>query len=249
MIYIFKRLVVLNIVILTAFSCSSDNTKIGGSEDEDNGDNKGAVVDESPIINDPKAATLVFPLKDVECNEGAIVSNQESEVTFKWSASEFTDSYSVSLRNLNSDELSTVNTDTNSAPILLKRGVPYSWKIISKSSKSSKTAESETWKLYNAGEGEENYAPFPVELVRPEMGVNVATAVSLEWIGSDVDNDIKEYVVYVSKTNPPTELVKTIKATTLSLNLDANTVYYWKVITRDTNGAATESSVFDFKTN
>jgi len=203
-----------------------------------------------PPVEEPKSASLVFPVKDSECNEGTIVSDAQSTITFEWNASENTDSYTVVIENLNTNQSSNTNSSGVTADITLQRGVPYSWKVISKSNKTAKTAESETWKFYNAGVAVENYAPFPAELVGPAMGGLSSTDTTLEWTGSDVDNDITGYDVYLDTANPPTTLLE--EATT-STSVDANgltvdTVYYWKVITKDSHNNETGSPIFEFRT-
>jgi len=66
----------------------------GGSDD---------TTSEPEPVMPPLATTLIFPENNTECNEGEIISDTESRVTFRWNASEFTDSYIVHLTNLNTN--------------------------------------------------------------------------------------------------------------------------------------------------
>ncbi|WP_405293567.1 fibronectin type III domain-containing protein [Algibacter sp. Ld11] len=197
----------------------------------------------------PEKATLVFPLNNSECNEGDIISETQTKVTFEWNASANTNKYTIVLKNLVDNTTRNINTTNTSQSENLLRGVPYSWSVISKSNSNTTTATSDTWKFYNAGLGVENYAPFPAELVAPNMGGLTSTTTTLEWNGSDIDNDIESYDVYLGTSNSPTTLLESISSTSSSASgLTANTVYYWKVVTTDTHGNNSESPVFEFRT-
>ena len=118
-----------------------------------------------------------------------------------------------------------------------------------KSSTTTITATSDTWKFYNAGLGVTNYAPFPAEVVSPAIGSNTLKTVTLKWNTTDIDNDITKYEVYLGTTNPPTVLQATTTAQQIAdLSLLANTIYYWKVVTTDSKNNSATSPIFDFKT-
>ena len=201
--------------------------------------------DPDPIAA-PLAATLVFPDNNTECNEGVVVNETQSTVTFDWNASQNTDSYEVNLRNLNTNTSSKTNSNTNSADITLERGVPYEWFVVSKANGTNETASSSIWKFYNQGPGVENYAPFPAEALNPGRGeaINNSGTVQLEWSGSDVDNDITEYDVLFGTDSDPSAL-----CTTPDSFIDATIatgVYYWRVISKDSQGNSSESEIFEF---
>lgn len=211
----------------------------------------GGIVDEGSETPRPEAVSLVFPLQNAECNQGVILSDTQSRVTFEWNTSKNTDKYSISLTNLNSNALESFSTTANETEldITLSRGVPYSWKVISKSNGTSQTAQSDDWNFFNAGLGIQNYAPFPAALISPQMGLTVTSStITLEWNGSDADNDIKEFEIYFGTENPPSTLLNTSTGTQLgNVQLEANTVYYWQVVTIDQHDNSTESQVFEFK--
>lgn len=202
-----------------------------------------------PVVENPEAAKLISPIKDAECNQGNIISDTESKVTFEWNASKNTDEYTLVIKNLLDKSTRNIKVTATKKEENLLRGVPYSWHVVSKSKSVSKTATSETWKLYNAGVGVENYAPFPAELVSPTMGGLTKQTVSLSWNGSDIDNDIESYDVYLGTNNPPTTLHTNTTTTAVNdIALSADTVYYWKVITKDSEGNNSESPIFEFRT-
>ena len=73
----------------------------------------------------------------------------------------------------------------------LDKGVPYSWNITSKNTKTTTTTTSDTWKFYLAGTGITNYAPFPADLKTPTSGSTVERTdgkVTFTWEGSDPDS-------------------------------------------------------------
>ncbi|NMH86573.1 IPT/TIG domain-containing protein [Flavivirga algicola] len=232
--YTYKGILLMASVVM--FNC--------GGSDSDGGD--GA----NDKVLPPEAASLAFPLKDEECNQGNIVSPTESNVTFEWSEADNATSYTVVLTNLITNETQETTSNNTSTDIKILRGTPYSWHVVSKSNKTTTTATSETWRFYNAGEGVSNYAPFPAELVSPSMGsTTVGTTVSLQWTGSDIDNDIEEYMVYLDTANPPTNLQATTSDTSVNdIALAASTGYYWYVVTTDTYGNKSNSQVFEFTT-
>ncbi len=199
----------------------------------------------------PSAAALVFPLNNSECVAGQSISATDSKVTFEWNVAENTDTYFVYVKNLDTQVTLQNNAAANTAlEIILKKGVPYSWWVTSKSNSTTETATSPTWKFYNAGDGVVNYAPFPADVVAPLMSstINVAS-VNLEWSGNDVDGDIIEFKVYMDSNSNPNTLKGTV--TTESLNgiaVVANSSYYWKVVTKDSAGNTSTSPVFQFKT-
>ncbi|OYU79160.1 MAG: hypothetical protein CFE23_15290 [Flavobacterium sp. BFFFF1] len=200
----------------------------------------------------PSAALLVSPINNSECITGQEVSATQSKVTFEWNNADFTDAYSVYVKNLNTQQTLQYEAGASTTlDVTLAKNTPYSWWIISKSSASSQTAISEKRKFYNAGDGVVNYAPFPAEAVAPAMSSTVSgTAVTFQWNGSDVDNDITEYKLYMDTNSNPTSLKGTTSGgeTLNDIPVSANTVYYWKVVTKDGVGNTSDSPIFQFKT-
>lgn len=228
---IIKLLFVLTII--TGISCSGDD-----------GEN---IIEPKA---DPTAVTLNFPLNNTECHEGTIVSETLSEVVFKWTITSENNSYIVSLKNLNTGVVKNYTTVSDEIPITILRGVPYSWSVISKISGNSKTAESPVWKFYNAGLPVESHPPFPAEVIEPVMGSTVNSgAVTLQWAGSDVDDDIISYKVLLDTENPPTTNVGDSSSNSLEVSIESQRVYYWKVIATDAAGNTSDSQIFQFKVN
>jgi len=205
------------------------------------------------VVKDPTSATLTFPLSNSECTEGTAPTATESTVTFKWNAGTDTDSYGLLLKNLNTGSSTTYTSANTSLPIKIKIATPYSWSVISKSKSTATTATSPTWKFYNAGAGNSSYAPFPAELVSPANNSSSTVTnnlISLDWTGSDVDNDIDNYTVYFGETNPPAEHQTGIDESLLeNISVASGKTYYWKIDTKDSTGNISTSDIFKVSIN
>lgn len=233
-----KTCSLLTLIIL--FNCGGS----GGDDSPGGGGNPDAILP-------PEAAILISPLKNEECNQGNIISDTHSSVLFEWNKSSNTNSYTLVLKNLDSNTTEEKTTNSTKLSIDLLRGISYSWQIISKATKTTTTASSETWNLFNAGVGVENYAPFPAEAVSPAMGSLTDSPVNIEWLGNDLDNDIASYDLYLDINTPPTQLqTEGITDTSVdNIALTADTVYYWMVVTQDEAGNTSKSPIFEFRTN
>jgi len=199
----------------------------------------------------PTQALLIFPYENSECNEGTNITNTQSTVLFEWFSAENTDEYELIISNLSTSEKNSFITSESKIPIVLERATPYAWYVVSKSNEVDSTARSETWKFYNAGEGIESYAPFPAEIITPSMAESItpsSNGIILDWNGSDVDNDIIGYDVYLSTTNPPGLFESKIQESVLmDIQVESNTIYYWSITTKDAHGNSSGSGIFQFK--
>ncbi|MGY6649712.1 fibronectin type III domain-containing protein [Wenyingzhuangia sp. IMCC45574] len=229
----FKNLFIA-IFLVSISSCSS-----GSSES----------IDDNGSVDEGKTPTLLFPLNDSECFEGTIVSETRSELKFEWNTTAFATSYILNIKNLNTGKESGFSSETGSKTVTIERGVPYSWNVIAIGERFSDQHKSTTWNFYNAGVGTQNHAPFPAKPIFPIMGSKTPRNLQLTWSAKDVDNDIKEYDVYFGIEKTSLALNATVASPETSLsNLNANTVYYWYIVTKDNHGNVSTSPVFEFKT-
>ena len=212
------------------------------------------VVQEAPA---PTASTLLKPLNNAVCEEGKVVSLSQSEVAFSWDPSQNTDTYELKITNLttNTSITRSISHPTTSVNEILTRGVPYSWQIKSKSTKTTKTAESAEWKFYLPKDGNSSYAPFPATIVSPKPGEIIASTdgkLTLSWTGSDPDaGSTLSYQVFVdtslAKVNnlEPKPIASTTNSTIIPVL--SNTVYYWRIKTSDGQNSSYTIS-YSFKT-
>jgi hypothetical protein len=199
----------------------------------------------------PGKATLTFPAQNSVCTTGTVLSDTLSSITFTWTASTNTDSYEVDIINLLTNSLKTQTVNTNQISVNLTRNTPFSWYIVSKSNKVSNTAQSDVWKFYNSGLGVSSHPPFPADLTSPGFGQNVSASafgtVNLTWTGSDVDNDIIGYDLYFGTTSAPPVFITNIpNMYSNSVNVVSGKTYYWKVVTKDSQGNTSDSDVYQF---
>ena len=238
-----KNYLYILLIAVFAYACSSSG---GGDPDPSPNPNP----DPDPVAA-PSAATLVFPEDDSECTEGEILNDDTSRVDFMWNASQNTDSYEVSLTDLNTGSTSTFSASTNNKLINVIRGNPYEWFVTSRRNGTNATANSPTWRFYNAGPGVTNYAPFPAEAVNPPRGANLASvaSVTLEWSATDIDEDIVEYDVYLGTTPDALQLLTTTADSTVDADVVSGETYFWNVVTRDSEGNTSVSEIFEFLVN
>lgn len=95
-----------------------------------------------------------------------------------------------------------------------------------------------------------NRAPIIGTMTPANNTTDVSTDTLLTWTANDPDGDDLTYDVYFGTTSNPS-----LAATGLTTNsydpgdLDEGTVYYWKVVAKDPEGATDESNVLKFTTS
>lgn len=234
---------VFAIVILVVGACSSSDSG-GGDPTPMGGDD-----DDPMTVSDPSAATLLFPENNAECNEGAVLNDLESNLTFDWNASQNTDSYLVTLTNLNNGATFETMSNTNEATIIIARGTPYEWSVTSRAEGTNATAKSATWRFYNEGPGIENYAPFPADAINPSQGAiltSTTTMVSLEWSAGDVDDDIRDFEVFFGLQNETPSSLGVVTTSSFEVTVETGNIYEWKVIVTDSQENSSTSETFEF---
>jgi hypothetical protein len=211
---------------------------------------------EAPLPIEPSIATLLSPANNEACLDGVSLNDSQSNVSFNWSNAQNALSYEVVIVNLLTQSSQTFSATSNQTTLALTKAEPYSWKVRSIGETGSTPVESEQWKFYLAGDAIVYYAPFPTELISPRSGANITPDINnlilLTWKGSDVDGDLSSYQVYIDQTDASTlktALNYETNETSLEVEVENNTTYYWKVIAIDTNGNQSDSGVYAFRTN
>lgn len=198
---------------------------------------------------------LASPLDNSTC-EGTSISSTKCEVTLTWEPTTDTDSYTLTVTNLETNKVVLIKNsiETTSYKLTLDKNVPFSWTVSSFDSSLRKINSSLVWKFYaSAGESVANYAPFPAELIAPIQD-KIVTAVdgkiTLKWMGSDTDSNQLKYTVYLDKVDgkqtPVANLTNIVEMQT-SIAVTSG-VYYWRVKTSDGNSSSF-SQVVSFTVN
>ncbi len=210
---------------------------------------------EPVVILQPTAAVLSFPTNDEPCLDTTTVNEDQSTVVFRWNAGEHVSSYELTLTNLAENNSQRYTSSGTELSLTLIHSEPYSWKVTSLGETGSNPAESATWRFYLAGPAEDNYAPFPAELTTPVSGSTVTpidSNIQIQWICSDVDNDLATYQIYLD-TEDATTLVQSVaheaSTTAVDVTVENNTIYYWKIVAVDAQGNESSSGVYSFRTN
>jgi len=195
----------------------------------------------TPQVPAPGKSGLSAPENNEVCYEGEEVDDTNSSVTFSWEASSDTDSYDLQITNQETNQTQTESGITStSKAVTLATDVSYSWKVVSKANDTSDTTSSHTWQFYLAGDGQENYAPFPATIISPTSGAAVDANngnITLSWEGNDPDEgDSLNYTIYFDEVDglqDPQTANTNITETSLEVEVESGTTYYWRVKTTD----------------
>lgn len=210
-------------------------------------------TDDGPITgiggaqDPPTGVLLIFPHEDSLCNEGENPTPTESTVFFEWEPNDNAQSYSLTIENLNTGTIEQYQTEDFIFPVTINRAEAFKWFV--EYDLQGEIKISDVWNFYNAGPGILTYAPFPAEIISPSMAQTIpsTSSVTLEWSGSDVDNDIIGYDVYFGTSNPPTLNTSDISTDQLTVPVASGNTYYWNVVTKDVEGNSSESGTFEFR--
>jgi len=222
--------VIIFLVVITMYAC-------GGSDDD---------PIQPPTSNDPPSVpVLITPENGLLCSENPL--------DFSWSASTDPDNDVVSYQiQVATNEQFTSNVQTKTAAqsnstFDLIKGQEYYWRVRARDAKNNYSEYAPTWKFYSEGDGVSNHLPYTPSLISPLLNADIAeVSTSLEWSASDVDNDPLTFDVYFGKSNPPALIAENISETTYSTNLDADTIYYWNIVVKDTNGGQSVGQIWSF---
>jgi len=205
------------------------------------------------VIPDPEAALLLGPENNNNCNTAIQVSDQQSQVNFSWQEALHTDEYELVVRDILTNVDQKKETLRLSSSVVLERGKQFSWWVNSMSEQTENIAKSEVWTFYLEGLPTSSHFPFPAKLLIPENNSQVSLengTLNLRWEVVDLDNDVESYDVYFGTDPDDLNLaVENLTANSISLTLNPDQYYYWKVSTRDKEGNVSHSIVGVFRTS
>jgi hypothetical protein len=234
-----KRQSYIGVLLLSiiVFSCSAEDDS--GSSSPTSTTQQTSTP--APQVPTPGKSSLSAPVNNEVCYEGETVDASTSKVTFSWSTSSDTDSYDLQITNQETNQtLKESDITTNSKAVTLATDISYSWKVLSKANDTSDTTNSDTWQFYLAGDGQENFAPFPATIISPSSGAGVDASggkITLSWEGNDPDEaDVLSYTIYFDEVDglqdPQTANIN-ITETSLEVEVESGNTYYWRVKTSD----------------
>ena len=201
----------------------------------------------------PGTTVLSLPANNTACLQGTSASGTTASVSFAWRSAGNADSYQLVIKNLNTQAAATYTTKDTLYTATLAINTPYSWTITATNTSGKTTSNS--WKFYLSGAASSSYAPFAADLTSPASGTTIASngaasvQITFQWTGSDPDNDIASYSLYLDNTNATTAVVTSQTASTATRTLTSGKTYYWKVVTTDKIGNTSVSSINSFSIN
>ena len=203
----------------------------------------------------PSQVNLSLPVNNENCSSGTSISSTQSSVEFSWSDVSGVTTYSLNIKNLQTNaEIIRSGITSNSISVDLNKGYAYEWYVTSVSEDYPDDQPiSSKWRFYLKNDGEQNSAPFPAELINPKSGEVIeltAGIFEMQWSGTDPDGDDLTYTLYVDKidgkqTTP--QDFNNIMSTSKQVQLDTNSIYYWRVKSHDSNGNSTYSQIRSFR--
>lgn len=203
--------------------------------------------DDGPAPTEKKelgAFDLVFPDNDQICTEGTDMDDNMVAINFLWTESENAISYELKITNQETNDIISVVSSKPEKEVTLKKGSQFTWIVTAKLDATIKK-ESSSWNFYSTGVVSDNYAPFPAEI---NISDNTDGTVKIEWASTDLDNDITGYDIYLdTKRDADLLLSDTANTSISSYAIEYGTIYYVKVVTKDTRGnSATSTRSFKF---
>lgn len=206
--------------------------------------------DEGPKV--PQSVRLVFPENNSECITGIPVSDNSSEVEFRWQPADNAANYELAVRRIGLSIVERLVTANTSARLVLDRGAPYTWSVTARNDSGTEGDPSPTWQFYNAGSSS-SYPPFPASIAAPLPGTSLLPdalgQVELQWSGADADLDLEAYEVYFGTDAAGLDRIGTTVSGQESFTVDVSsgTVYFWEILSRDREGNSSRSGVYSFR--
>ncbi|WP_109301664.1 hypothetical protein [Aquimarina sp. AU474] len=218
--------------ILLLFSCSGD----------DNGGNPFFSANGTPDI-----PGLIFPTNNLVCTN--------FNLEFDWNTVIDIDGDTVSyVIDIATDSnfavvVFTATTTATKRTFTLEKGITYYWRVKARDSGGNESGYSTTQSFFTEPEAETNTIPTAPQLISPMQGERISgSTITLDWNATDSEDDALSYDLYLGDTNPPVLFSDNINVSTLDVTVSPGTVYYWRVVVKDTQQSAAIGQVWNFKT-
>lgn len=213
-------------------------------------------------IPDPSPVKLLTPTNGNNCESAIPINLIESKVNFSWVKSENTDKYELVVKNSSQNKIYTEELDGSDIEndiqniyynMLLLTSETYTWHVLSKSISSPVSTQSDVWQFYLEGNVEPDYIPQPSNLNYPEnestLSLEESDLIKFSWSSKDEDNNVDYYHFYLGQEIENLLRVgDDIKQSTYEQKLEINKIYYWKIMTFDTQGNSSDSGINKFYT-
>ncbi len=226
-----KKIYILLVICLLLFSCSNDDG--------------GPAPDLSNL--DPSIPSLIYPTNNLVCTN--------FNLEFDWSAASDGDNDSITfVIDIATDSefatvLFTAVTSRTLRAFTLEKGTTYYWRVKARDSEGNESEYSPTQNFFTEPDAGVNTAPTVPELITPLLGERLSGAnITLEWTATDSEDDALSYDLYFGDTNPPLLFAENIDVSSFDVTVSPGIVYYWRVVAKDSNQAATMGQLWNFRT-
>lgn len=207
-------------------------------------DDGGAPISQN---QEPTVPNLVFPTNNLTCTS--------TDLEFAWNIATDPDddslSYVIEIAAESSfSEISFTAVTTEAKKIFdLEQGITYYWRVKSRDDKGNDSAYSEVQSFLTEPNATINTIPTVPELISPSLGERVSgTNITLDWSASDADDDSLVYDVYFGTNASPSLVEENSTLSQLDVTVSPSTIYYWRVVVKDSNQNAAMSQVWNFRT-
>jgi len=193
-------------------------------------------------LNPAGKVNLNFPLNVQVCPEGKLVGNTGIEIPLRWASDTDFTKYRIEISKAQGEKLGSIEvTSSKDTTLLLEQGVLYYWVVYGLRGRD--VIPSEQWSFYTQGNPETFHIPYPATVQVNSTGGTT----TINWSGSDEDDDIVFYDVYLSTENPPqTLLLEETELTNTTVDLTTGVTYYVQVVTTDEKKNSSRSQVIRF---
>ncbi len=197
----------------------------------------GFELDPDNIIT-PFDISLVSPENSELC-DATLLESGNLQVRFEWSIEgEYAGEYTLSYTNSVTGLTETVVLSQQFVDLNLERGIRYSWNVSANIDGEFITADSD-FITVTPGLPSESHPPYLSDIDITSLG---GDSFQIAYSAIDPDGDAINYDVFIDTVNPPANQVETnTTVTQLTLSLNSNTTYYFRVIAKDGTGNETES--------
>lgn len=225
------RYIIAIVSIVIVISCSGD-------------DDEG-----TPILQNqsPTVPNLVFPTNNLTCTG--------VDLEFAWNTATDADgdmvSYVIEIAAENSfaNVLFTAVTIDAKKIFDLEKGITYYWRVKSRDDKGNDSDYATAQSFFTEPEASTNSLPSVPEVMSPTLGDRVSgTTVTLDWGASDADIDALVYDVYFGTSDSPVLVGENLTVSELKVSVSPTTIYYWRVVVKDTQQNATMGQLWNFRT-
>ncbi|MCY4160404.1 MAG: hypothetical protein OXE77_00905 [Flavobacteriaceae bacterium] len=227
------------------------------SRDSENTSEPTPIPNPTPqVVESPSPASLSSPANNQVCETGVTVSGTHSSVPFQWTAGNHTESYDLTIVDLNANQsINQNNLTATQKSVVLKNGTPYAWKVTSKNTKTNQTAVSARWMFYLSSEGMSTYPPFPPILISPTQEEKFSSdteSIELNWEGSHPEETLTSSIVYdlyfdtVDGLQDPISANQKLSKTSQTVQVNQQNTYYWRLKATDQNHNSSYSQIHTF---